>query len=136
MFPEPGGSEGDNLAALPDDDDEEKQKSDECVEDEANEHIQLGLVRVRVREIELGESASGETGLERQHQQEEGPVATNHEGRGGFGSEDGGDDENENCDEWEEEEESNGTFVQEEEEALVRKQRPNVVRRDSGGSEV
>jgi hypothetical protein len=94
------------------------------------------LVRVRVREIELGESASGETGLERQHQQEEGPVATNHEGRGGFGSEDGGDDENENCDEWEEEEESNGTFVQEEEEALVRKQRPNVVRRDSGGSEV
>ena len=96
----------------------------------AEENAQTGLVRVRVREIELGESmSSGEFEVGKQQENEK-PLAINSEGRGGIGS----DDDDENCDEWEEEEgESNGT--QEEEEALVRKQRPSVMQRESGGSE-
>jgi hypothetical protein len=142
VFPDSGLSgsgSGSNSAFLPDDDErgEKQRDGNEDDDDEGaaakKNDVQIGLVRVRVREIELGESASGEIGLERQQQREE-PVAMNGEDRGGFGSDDGDDDENEDGGEWEEEGESNG--FQEEEEALVRKQRPNVVRRDSGSSEV
>jgi hypothetical protein len=96
----------------------------------ANHNVQTGLVRVRVREIELGESmSSGEFEVGKQQGE---PVAMDSEGRGDFGSDD---DDDENGDEWEEEGELNG--IQKEEEALVRKQRPsNVVQRKSGGSEV
>ena len=141
VFPDSGPSgsgSGSNSAFLPDDDErEEKQKNEDEDDDDGaaakKSNVQIGLVRVRVREIELGESASGEIGLER-HQQQEEPVAMNGEDRGGVGTDDGDDDENEDGDEWEEEGESSG--FQEEEEALVRKQRPNVVRQDSGSSEV
>jgi hypothetical protein len=115
-----GGGDGNEESAVSADNDSEEKKI-----------IQNGVVRERVRELELVESiSSGESEVGKQQQ---GPAPKSGDFEGDY-DDDGGD---ENGDEWEEDDRESNSFQEsdagseaampctEEEEALVRKQRPN-----------
>jgi hypothetical protein len=154
IFPDSGldGSGGNLAVSLEDDERAENERIDDDDNgdhgDETKNTIQTGVVRERVRELELGESmSSGEFEVGKQLQQQQRVVES--EGKGAFHGDDGdgdGDSGDENGDDWEEERESNGTpegleneeaampFAAKEEEALVRKQRPNNIAQQESGN--